>query len=270
MNSDFIIENGILTKYTGSGGAVVIPDGVTAIGRDAFSLLNSITSVHIPNSVTVIGHGAFESCMKLAHINIPDSVTAIHGKAFWNCPALADSDGFVIFRNTLYSYHGNGGDVVIPDGVTTISHDAFFRFKRRTCVRIPTSVTSIGWNAFIANSTIATIIAPHIAINRFVPNGEAAAARGFLLAYEQCADPEIFESYKAYLFKHRQKFLPKVISEDDAVALRFFARYGGITAENYESEYLTPALQAEAAQCVAFLLNWKNANLPFATDDLKL
>ena len=28
--SDFVIENGILKKYTGSGSGVVIPDGVTA------------------------------------------------------------------------------------------------------------------------------------------------------------------------------------------------------------------------------------------------
>ncbi len=34
--SDFIIENGVLVKYTGNGGDVVIPDGVTDIGYEAF------------------------------------------------------------------------------------------------------------------------------------------------------------------------------------------------------------------------------------------
>ena len=34
--SDFIIENGVLKKYVGPGGDVVIPEGVTAIGELAF------------------------------------------------------------------------------------------------------------------------------------------------------------------------------------------------------------------------------------------
>ena len=34
--SDFIIKNGVLKKYTGPGGDVVIPEGVTSIGKDAF------------------------------------------------------------------------------------------------------------------------------------------------------------------------------------------------------------------------------------------
>ena len=36
-NNDFEIENGVLVKYTGAGGDVVIPDGVTSIGNGAFS-----------------------------------------------------------------------------------------------------------------------------------------------------------------------------------------------------------------------------------------
>mgnify|MGYP000022649395 CR=1 FL=1 len=35
-NSDFVIENGVLKEYTGSGGDVVIPEGVTEIGAGVF------------------------------------------------------------------------------------------------------------------------------------------------------------------------------------------------------------------------------------------
>lgn len=35
--SDFVIENGVLTKYNGSNENVVIPDGVTEIGSRAFA-----------------------------------------------------------------------------------------------------------------------------------------------------------------------------------------------------------------------------------------
>ena len=40
--SDFVIENGVLIKYTGKGGDVVIPEGVTEIGVGSFDSCTSI------------------------------------------------------------------------------------------------------------------------------------------------------------------------------------------------------------------------------------
>ena len=51
-NSDFAIENGVLTKYTGPGGAVTIPDSVTSIGESAFENCTGLTSVTIHSGVT--------------------------------------------------------------------------------------------------------------------------------------------------------------------------------------------------------------------------
>ena len=56
---DFEIENGVLKKYTGSGGNVVIPDGVTTIGDYAFWNCSSLASITLPDSVTTIGNWAF-------------------------------------------------------------------------------------------------------------------------------------------------------------------------------------------------------------------
>ena len=42
---------------------VTIGDGVTTIGRSAFSDCRALTSVTIPNSVTTIGHDAFIRCI---------------------------------------------------------------------------------------------------------------------------------------------------------------------------------------------------------------
>ena len=42
----------------------------------------------------------------------------------------------------------SGGDVVIPDGVTTIGQYAFGGCTNLTSITIPDSVTSIGWGAF--------------------------------------------------------------------------------------------------------------------------
>ena len=59
---DFVIENGVLTKYTGSGGDVIIPEGVTEIGREAFDGCANLTSVTIPGSVKEIDKRVFQGC----------------------------------------------------------------------------------------------------------------------------------------------------------------------------------------------------------------
>ncbi len=66
--SDFVIEDGVLKKYRGSGGDVTIPSGVTSIGERAFWYCSGLTSAEIPKSVTSIGRRAFEGCSGLTSI----------------------------------------------------------------------------------------------------------------------------------------------------------------------------------------------------------
>jgi len=66
---------------------MVVPDGVTTIGDNAFHECSSLTSITIPNSVATIGEYAFRGYSSLASITLSNSVMAIRKGAFYKCPS---------------------------------------------------------------------------------------------------------------------------------------------------------------------------------------
>ena len=61
---------------------------------------------------------------------------------------MSNINDFVIENGELKKYKGQGGDVVIPEGVTSIGNWAFNGCSSLTSVVIPEGVTSIGARAF--------------------------------------------------------------------------------------------------------------------------
>ena len=102
--SDFIIENGILVRYTGKSKEVVVPKGIAIIGNKAFAG-QDITKVTIPEGVTTIGDRAFYECANLAEVSLPESAKFIEQGAFGFCRSLRT--------------------ITIPDGIVGIASDAF-------------------------------------------------------------------------------------------------------------------------------------------------
>ena len=159
--SDFTIADGVLTKYSGAGGAVVIPDGVTAIDENAFMDptcdiyydyrgLDSITSVTIPASVQEI-EGAFRECRNLKSVTFSEGLLSI-GYAAFHGTALTSvriPDSVVSIGESAFSGCANLTDVYLPE-TACVRYGCFTETPwgrqnaREVSVRYPT-VTESGW-----------------------------------------------------------------------------------------------------------------------------
>lgn len=114
---------------------VVIPDGVTSIGNNAFVGCLGLTSVDIPNTVTSIGNDAFKNCSGLASVGIPNFVNSIGSNAFYGCSGLTSVD--------------------IPSSVSSIGSGAFYGCTNLAAITIHKaegSITGAPWGA--PNATV--------------------------------------------------------------------------------------------------------------------
>ncbi|OLN31734.1 sigma-70 family RNA polymerase sigma factor [Desulfosporosinus metallidurans] len=151
-NSDFVIDQTrMLTKYTGKGGSVVIPDGINSIDNNVFLGLSDLTSITLPNSIKTIGVAAFMNCTNLKTTTIPNSVTDIGKGAFMGCTSLRK----VTISNNV-TYFGAGAfykctsleSITIPSSLTNIPDSMFGGCTNLKNITIPNSVTSIEQGAF--------------------------------------------------------------------------------------------------------------------------
>jgi hypothetical protein len=85
---DFEIKDGVLVKYRGKAKDVRVPDGITGIGKWAFSGCESLSSITLPVSLTTIGDGAFSLCKSLGSIILPAGLTSIKNGIFYGCGSL--------------------------------------------------------------------------------------------------------------------------------------------------------------------------------------
>ena len=85
--------------------SVVINNGVTTVGYDAFDRCTELRSVVIGNTVVTVEDFAFGRCPKLTSVTVGYSVENIGGLAFCYCPSLME----VINYSILYLKAGEAG-----------------------------------------------------------------------------------------------------------------------------------------------------------------
>lgn len=157
-----LISKGNIAEVTGCNhrsGDVVIPEAVTyndvaysvtTIRKNAFTGC-SLNSIEIPSSITKICQEAFSNG-SASSVKIKDLAAwcNINFESYFKTNPLSTASHLLLNDEEVH-------DLVIPDGVKTITNNAFYYFSGLTSVKIPSSVTSIGYECFAYCSGIKTV-----------------------------------------------------------------------------------------------------------------
>ena len=123
------MQDGALAIYSSSIKKVVVGEGVTSIGSDAFDSYSALEAVVLPSTLQSIGSDAFIYCSNLLAVEIPNGVTSIGTHAFASCSSL--------------------GTVSIPSSVKSIGKQAFAYCFALSSVTGAEGVETIGQDAFV-------------------------------------------------------------------------------------------------------------------------
>lgn len=163
---EIVIENGITRIGNDAFTAcrevesISIPDSVKSIGNYAFDYCSKLESITIPNSVTDIGVMAFAECRALKTITIPDSVTTLGEYSFFYCTSLTSvklSKNLESIEESMFFKCTSLKSVEISDKTENIGDSAFSCCSALTDIALPESVASIGESAFYGCTNLDTI-----------------------------------------------------------------------------------------------------------------
>lgn len=135
-----------------------------------------ITTLEIPSGITSIGDGVFLSNKSLTNLTLSSKVSSIGISAFSYCDNLKDVRYYIYDNLATYiqnghpdfyvggiKYYWNDQEITtleIPTSVTSIGNNAFYGCSGLTTLNLPSNVTSIGDRAFGGCSNLTSVDLP--------------------------------------------------------------------------------------------------------------
>lgn len=138
-------------QYVSNIKQIVIDEGITTIGMEAFANHKNVQTIQLPDSLEELFFRAFYDCSSLKSITIPNNVISIGASSFGNCSSLNS----VILPNSLTSLYGGAfhnctslESVTLSNSLTTLESNTFGGCSKLESVVIPNSVTTLKENVF--------------------------------------------------------------------------------------------------------------------------
>ena len=131
--------------------SVTVRDGVTHIGKFAFSELENLKIVTMSDSVVSVGNSAFYRCRQLEMIKLSDNVTQISEHCFQGCTALKTvhmPSQLLAIGLSVFTECASLAEIELPAGLVVISDSAFNNCVSLKAAVIPPSVKLLGDDAF--------------------------------------------------------------------------------------------------------------------------
>ena len=139
--------------------SVVIGDGVTGIGENAFFGCKALKSIRLPESLTEIGDGAFHGCTSLQTLTIPSGVEEIGFDAFSGCTSLKSvqlPEGLTRIEEGTFKGCTSLQTLAVRS-ISEIGDEAFSGCKALKSVQLPEGLTRIGEGAFRDCTSLQTL-----------------------------------------------------------------------------------------------------------------
>ena len=232
---DFVIENGVLEKYTGEEGDVVIPEDVKSILMFTFYECTSLQTVTLPpNGVSIDSH-AFQRCANLKELVVP-SGSWLGGYSFSHCTSLES--------------------VIIMDGMTAIGPRVFENCSNLKHIRIPPSVKGINSKAFDGCNAIRSLECRTELIPVVFTDG---AVTGYLVG-DYSLDNNLMNYVNKKIKRNKKKFFKSIVSSNnDAAVTKFLNACQSISLEEV-NEFLNLSTDVGSDMVSAVLLDYKNSH----------
>ncbi len=168
-------------RHQSISGSLIIPEGVTWIGDQAFLECVNLTGIlSLPSTLRGISYMAFEGCKFTCELLLPQNLNSLGFRAFCQCSGLYGNlilpEGLSEIEESVFSGCSNlsgdlnipknvkkiengafvgcsglNGRLTLPDGLESIGNDAFSSCRFRGPLILPSTLKSIGSNAFIYN-----------------------------------------------------------------------------------------------------------------------
>lgn len=131
--------------------SLVVENGITALGTNAFRSCQNIIVASLPETLTVIGNYAFSECRLMETVKLPAGVTELGQNAFAYCQSLTEITlpaGLTKIPPSLFAQCSKLSEIELPAGITEIGSSAFDNCTELAKIYLPEGLTTIGSNAF--------------------------------------------------------------------------------------------------------------------------